>query len=272
MSPSAALGLIAIGTNEGDRLEQIRFALRALEEAGFAELDVGSVVESAAVGGPLDQAADWNTVLAYRLAASPRDVLDRLLTIEDRAGRTRRAMWSARVLDLDLLVHGTACSTDPDLRLPHPLLPLRPFVLEPIPPGGADVRCPLSGCRLRDWLQHLRTTPRWALVERHDWERLDGNARQTVQEALRATTGPPHWCVGPSGPDPNAGDDPPRVVLDPNLPPCIHAATVRRHNRWGPLPVLPWPGDVPSLLAQVVAVLAGSEVALRTVLPPGALP
>jgi 2-amino-4-hydroxy-6-hydroxymethyldihydropteridine diphosphokinase len=72
-------------------------------------------------------------------------VLDALLSVERGAGRVRGAANAPRSLDLDLLLMGAACIEGPRLRLPHPRMWKRSFVLEPLAEIAPDLVNPQTG-------------------------------------------------------------------------------------------------------------------------------
>jgi 2-amino-4-hydroxy-6-hydroxymethyldihydropteridine diphosphokinase len=73
--------------------------------------------------------------------------MDALLAIEARFGRRRRARWEARRLDLDLLALGAIRLREPRLRLPHPRMMERAFVLVPLLEVAPDWTHPVTGRR-----------------------------------------------------------------------------------------------------------------------------
>lgn len=122
-----ALGL---GSNEGDRLAHLRFAVAQLEPLGSVEA-VSSLYETAPIGGP-EQDPFLNAAVVLDTELSPDELLSELQAIETEAGRQRRVRWGPRTLDLDILVwEGEAVKTK-DLSIPHPRAAERQFVLEPL--------------------------------------------------------------------------------------------------------------------------------------------
>ena len=123
--------VIAMGSNLGDRLENLQGGLDALFDApGLTFVAVSPVFETAPVGGP-PQPAYLNAVLIAETALPARAVLDRCHSVEAAFGRTRSQVWGPRTLDLDLIVYGDEVSDDPELTLPHPRAHERAFVLAP---------------------------------------------------------------------------------------------------------------------------------------------
>lgn len=147
---AAFLAYVALGSNLGDRVAQLRAALRQLT-AVEAESDV---YETEAVGGPADQGPYLNMVVALRTPLEPLALLRRLLAIETAAGRLRGPRNGPRTLDLDLLLHSAYAITGPGIQVPHPRMQERRFVLQPlrdIAPGlcppGWERRLPEEGIR-----------------------------------------------------------------------------------------------------------------------------
>lgn len=150
---------IGLGSNLGDRLAHLRRAVARLTREG-ALLGSG-VWETRPVGpgsGPflnavvrLDVRREPSPEPTSELAPDPGALLDLLLALELEAGRVRTVRWGDRVLDLDLLcgfVDGVAISHASDrLRLPHPRLAERDFVLTPLLELAPDLELAGRSCR-----------------------------------------------------------------------------------------------------------------------------
>jgi 2-amino-4-hydroxy-6-hydroxymethyldihydropteridine diphosphokinase len=135
---------IGLGSNLGDRLENLIRAVRLLEERGVAVRRSSRVYETEPVGGP--QQPDYlNAVVEVDAQGSARDLLDACLRIEDDMGRVRDERWGPRVIDLDVLTFGDEEIDEPDLQVPHPRIHERGFVLIPLLELDADP--PLAGGR-----------------------------------------------------------------------------------------------------------------------------
>jgi len=80
----------------------------------------------------MDQPDYLNAVVVLATVLGPRPLLRRCLEIEQEAGRLRRQRWGPRVIDLDLLLYGDAVIDGEGLRVPHPGLVERHFVLAPL--------------------------------------------------------------------------------------------------------------------------------------------
>lgn len=105
-------------------------AVEALGKLGDV-LAVSSVWETAPIGGP-PQDDYLNAVVVVHTVLGPRPLLETCLDIERSVGRKRRERWGPRLLDLDLLLYGDATINAPGLRVPHPRMADRRFVLGPL--------------------------------------------------------------------------------------------------------------------------------------------
>jgi 2-amino-4-hydroxy-6-hydroxymethyldihydropteridine diphosphokinase len=124
---------VGLGANLGDRSAMLRAALEQLAaEPGVSVVAVSSVRETDPVG-LVDQPRFLNAVAALDTELSPGELLDRLLGIERRLGRTREGpRFGPRTIDLDLLLYGDEQLDEPGLEVPHPRLHERLFALEPL--------------------------------------------------------------------------------------------------------------------------------------------
>jgi len=125
---------VALGSNLGDRERTLREALAALDsEPGVEVAAVSSLIETDPVG-LVDQPRFLNGVAALETALPARALLELLLDLERRFGRVREGVpaQGPRTLDLDLLLYGDAEIDEPGLRVPHPRLHERAFVLGPL--------------------------------------------------------------------------------------------------------------------------------------------
>jgi dihydroneopterin aldolase / 2-amino-4-hydroxy-6-hydroxymethyldihydropteridine diphosphokinase len=123
--------VIALGSNLGDRLQELQRAVDALAATpGLALTAVSPVYETAPVGGP-EQPDYLNAVVLARTSRPAADLLARAHAIEAAAQRTRAERWGPRTLDVDIIVYGEELSSDPVLTLPHPRAQERAFVLAP---------------------------------------------------------------------------------------------------------------------------------------------
>jgi 2-amino-4-hydroxy-6-hydroxymethyldihydropteridine diphosphokinase len=124
---------VGLGANLGDRERTLRAAVDALgAEEGIEVVAVSTLRETDPVGVG-DQPRFLNGVGALETSLGARELLDRLLAVEQRFGRVRvPGEHGPRTLDLDLLLYGDKTIDEPGLAVPHPRLHERRFVLEPL--------------------------------------------------------------------------------------------------------------------------------------------
>lgn len=131
---------IGLGANLGQPAEQLRAAVAAIAALPSTRmLHVSRFFRSAPMG-PADQPDYCNAACCVQTALAPRDLLAAMIAIERKAGRVRGGpRWGPRALDLDLLhVVGVVCD-EPGLRLPHPGIAQRNFVLTPLAEVAPDL-------------------------------------------------------------------------------------------------------------------------------------
>ena len=143
----AARAYIALGSNLGDREQTLLGAVSALRaESGVELVAVSGLIETEPVGF-LDQPRFVNGVAVLETTLSARALLEVLLDVERRFGRTRDGVpaQGPRTLDLDLLLYGDDEIDEPGLRVPHPRLHERAFVLEPLAEVAPGLELPGLG-------------------------------------------------------------------------------------------------------------------------------
>lgn len=147
---------IALGSNVGDRRAHLERALVGLARTPSTRLLRSSRwIETAPVGGPAGQGPYLNGVAELETELGPRELLERLQSLERDAGRLRTVEGAPRTLDLDLLLHGETRVDEPDLVLPHPRMEQRTFVLGPLAELAPDLVLPRSGRTVAERLREL---------------------------------------------------------------------------------------------------------------------
>ena len=122
---------IALGSNLGDKEENLRRALELLEERGVEVVKVSTFICTEPYG-VTDQPQFLNAVCQVRTSLEPLALLHTLLGIEQEMGRVRLRHWGERNIDLDLLLYEDVIMDTPELKLPHPDMQNRDFVLLPL--------------------------------------------------------------------------------------------------------------------------------------------
>ena len=127
--------VLLLGTNLGDREENIRRALEALDKAfGGRRVKLTKIIETEACG--FDGPPFLNAVVVYRSARKPENVLRICKRIERSMGRTDAPEYASdgsriyhnRIIDIDILFYGEHSVSTPQLSIPHPQVHSRPFV------------------------------------------------------------------------------------------------------------------------------------------------
>jgi len=145
---------IGIGSNLGDPVAQVRWALAALAKLPLTARRQASSLYRNPPMGPADQPDYVNAVAELETDLNARALLAELHQLEAEAGRLRDGeRWGPRLLDLDILVYGQQQIDELDLTIPHRGMPRRAFVLYPLfeiapsldIPGFGPVRDLLSG-------------------------------------------------------------------------------------------------------------------------------
>ena len=125
-----ALAYVGIGSNLGDSAGRVRGAIDALASLGSVRAQ--SSLYRSAPWGRTDQPAFINAVVRLETDLTPLALLDALKAIETRLGRTPGERWGPRAIDLDILTYDDESVELAALRVPHPHLYERAFVLVPL--------------------------------------------------------------------------------------------------------------------------------------------
>lgn len=152
---SRKLCYIGLGSNLGSSTETLESAINALQAiSGLEGLQLSSFYRSKP-HGPQDQPDYINAVAGFTTDLEPLALLDQLQTIENVHGRTRNGhQWTARTLDLDILLYGHHEINSDRLTVPHSWMTRREFVVLPLLEIAPDLRLP-DGVLLKSYLDQL---------------------------------------------------------------------------------------------------------------------
>jgi 2-amino-4-hydroxy-6-hydroxymethyldihydropteridine diphosphokinase len=144
---------IGIGSNLGKPLENCLKAIQIMDDMQGCRLVGRSEFYRTEPVGVEGQEWYLNGVVSLETERAPAHLLQGLMAIETEMGRVRKEKWEARVIDLDLLLYGDLVIDEPGLKVPHPRMHERKFVLIPIVDLSPNLLHPVFGRRMIDLLK-----------------------------------------------------------------------------------------------------------------------
>ena len=146
---------VALGSNLGDRLGNLRAARKAILALPNVKPPVlsSAIYETEPVGCEQGAEKFLNAVVEFDYEGDPARLLEQLIRIEEALGRKRdHSKNISRAIDIDLLYCGDCSIEDERLQLPHPRIHLRKFVLQPLTDVRADLVLPNQRKTIRELL------------------------------------------------------------------------------------------------------------------------
>jgi 2-amino-4-hydroxy-6-hydroxymethyldihydropteridine diphosphokinase len=123
---------LALGSNVGERVENLREACRRLEKSGQVHIEARSAIyetQSVEGGGPDDF---LNACVRVTTALPAMQLLHHIRKVEYSMGRPQPPRHGPRLIDIDILLFGDEVIDTPELQVPHPRMARRAFVLRPL--------------------------------------------------------------------------------------------------------------------------------------------
>ncbi|MCW2121160.1 2-amino-4-hydroxy-6-hydroxymethyldihydropteridine diphosphokinase [Flavobacterium sp. 7A] len=124
--------VLSLGTNQGDKLENILLCIQLIKEKIGMVTQISKVYQTPSWGFESD--VFFNCAIEVESVQCPHEILQSALSIEQEMGRTRSGIvgYESRIIDVDLIFYGAATIDTEELKIPHPLMQERKFVLMPI--------------------------------------------------------------------------------------------------------------------------------------------
>jgi 2-amino-4-hydroxy-6-hydroxymethyldihydropteridine diphosphokinase len=144
---------ISLGSNIPPKADYIGQALKLIVERGIGMNMLASHFYQTPPWGKTDQ--DWflNACAVVETTKSPEECLDALMQIEEEMGRVRKEHWGPRVIDLDILLYDNVRIYTDKLKVPHPYMLQRAFVLVPLAEIVPEIM--IEGKKILDWMLRL---------------------------------------------------------------------------------------------------------------------
>lgn len=149
---------IGIGSNLGDKRKNIERVIEEIKRLNIIKVKkVSNLYETEPVGGP-PQDKFLNGVIEIETSISPKILLALLKTIEEEMGRKPSDVkWGPRQIDLDILLFGDLVIDEFDLKIPHPLMHKRRFVIEPLSEIAPEVIHPVLNKSISELFSALKS-------------------------------------------------------------------------------------------------------------------
>ena len=156
---------IGLGSNLGDRLANIRKAIKLMKREGIEIIDESSIYETEPVGYK-EQSWFLNSVVKGRTELSPGRLWKRLEKIEKSMGRESEIKWGPRIIDLDILFYENKILNGKQLQIPHSELHKRKFVLVPLEQIALELVHPVLKKTISELLRDLKDNSQVELLLR----------------------------------------------------------------------------------------------------------
>ena len=145
---------LGVGTNLGNKHENIASAYVSLEEQGVKVLRKSSIYRSEA-WGIKEQDSFLNSVIEVEFEGKPLALLKICLEVENLMGRKRMRKWGPRLIDLDIIDFNHQVWDTRELKLPHPFYTQRNFVLTPLAELEPNWKVVASGKTIEAYLEQF---------------------------------------------------------------------------------------------------------------------
>lgn len=146
---------LLLGSNMGDRLDNLKKGCKCIQEKVAPLAAVSSVYETAAWGNEY-QPAFLNQAIEIETSLEPEALLKKIKSIERAIGRRQAEKWGPRIIDIDILLMETVVFKSPSLTIPHPQMHERRFTLVPLAEIAPAVKHPLLLLSVKQLLKRCK--------------------------------------------------------------------------------------------------------------------
>jgi 2-amino-4-hydroxy-6-hydroxymethyldihydropteridine diphosphokinase len=183
--------LISLGANLGSTYETMLAASRMILEAfGRDRTRFSRLYSTPPVGGPSGQSDFLNAVASIDTELTCWEVWDVIKRMERELGRQRQQRWEARRIDVDILIHGDSRVWTPHLKIPHPRMCMRSFVLVPAMDIAADAIEPVTGWTIARLHDNLLQAPSQSTLVLANTEAMRDELQQLFDDRESHVDGP----------------------------------------------------------------------------------
>jgi 2-amino-4-hydroxy-6-hydroxymethyldihydropteridine diphosphokinase len=145
---------LALGANVGETLNALRRASELISER-IGPVSSKSGVYRTAPWGRTNQPDFLNACLTLETVLTPPGLLEKIKKIERDMGRVERAHWGPREIDIDIVFYDGLVINDPKLKIPHPLMEMRGFVMVPLADVAPEWKHPKYGWTVAEFLDGM---------------------------------------------------------------------------------------------------------------------
>ena len=149
---------LSLGSNMGNRQDYLKKAVESLDRLLETEVKAVSSYYETAAWGLTDQADFLNLALALDTQLPAESLLSACQAIEKDLDRVRHEHWGPRTVDIDILLYGQEIWETEHLKVPHPYMSQRAFVLVPLVEIADDLVDPKTGQAYKNYLSQLNTS------------------------------------------------------------------------------------------------------------------
>ena len=147
---------LSIGSNLGDRINYLKKALVKLKQNNIQIIKSSNINETEPYGYK-EQGKFLNMAVEIDSDLEPFELMKLISKIESELGRIRTKRWGPRVIDIDIIFYNSLIINEPDLKIPHPDMQNRFFVLKPLQEIAPDFVHPVLKKTITELLENLNS-------------------------------------------------------------------------------------------------------------------